>query len=92
MTGFPIGDTKVLLKGTTVAGAVAGSVGSLAGAIASRFAAAVIPPSGALYLAVSVGIRSATAGAVIRAITGVALRQSLQQPIPHTQTPPPSTV
>jgi hypothetical protein len=73
----------------SVAGAVVGSVGSLIGAIASGFAALVIPSHQQLYLVLSVGISSATDGAVTNAITGVALRQLLQQPIPNT---PPSTV
>jgi len=75
-----------------IAGAAVGFVGSLVGAIGSGFAAAVIPPSGVLYLAVSVGMSSATAGAGISAITGVALRQLLKRPIPETQTLPPSTI
>ncbi len=75
-----------------IAGAAGGFVGYLVGAIGSGFVAAVIPPSGVLYLAVSVGMSSATAGAAISAITGVALRQLSKRPIPETLAPPASTI
>ena len=76
---------------TNIAGAASGFEGYVAGYFGSLMVALMITPGEVWYIAVSAGLVSATMGAAISAITGVALRQLLKRPIPETFTPPPST-
>ncbi len=75
-----------------MAGAAAGLVGYLAGSLGAIVEALVITPilGETWSTAINVGLASATAGAAIGAITGVALRRLLERPIPETLSPPAS--
>lgn len=88
----------VLGAGWWVVANIAGAAGGFVGYQAGVFGVFVVAFFVVRFIdevwfsAVLLGLLWGTMGAAISAITGVALRQLLQRPIPGTLTPPPATI
>ena len=88
----------VLRAGWWVAASIAGAAGGFVGYLAGYFGSIVVvwviteSVGEAWGMAVYAGLASATVGAAISAITGVALMRLLKRPIPDTPLPPASMI